>query len=122
MTHQLQQSIKLLQLSAQERSEYIDQEIEKNPLLAREDAPGEGDTAPGDEGREEAEVSERESERAEEREADPNDVAYEEEGFATPAISAGGHEGGGYGGDGEFNAYDQLTEAPSLREHLLEQL
>ncbi|OYW13128.1 MAG: hypothetical protein B7X02_02790, partial [Rhodospirillales bacterium 12-54-5] len=37
MTQALQQSIKLLQLSAVELQEYIDAEIEKNPLLAREE-------------------------------------------------------------------------------------
>lgn len=37
MTQQLQQSIKLLQLSAVELQEFIDTEIEKNPLLSREE-------------------------------------------------------------------------------------
>lgn len=36
MTQQLQQSIKLLQLSALELNEFVDQEIEKNPLLNKE--------------------------------------------------------------------------------------
>ncbi len=45
MTQQLQQSIKLLQLSATELQEYIDTEIEKNPLLSREDGE-ERDDAP----------------------------------------------------------------------------
>lgn len=37
MTQALQQSIKLLQLSSVELQEYIDAEIEKNPLLSRDD-------------------------------------------------------------------------------------
>lgn len=37
MTQQLQQSIKLLQLSSIELSEFIEQELEKNPLLTSED-------------------------------------------------------------------------------------
>src|SRR5690349_9558234 len=37
MTQALQQSIKLLQLSAVELQEYIDEEIEKNPLLTKEE-------------------------------------------------------------------------------------
>lgn len=41
MTQQLQQSIKLLQLSAQELQEFIDEELEKNPLLQRDDAESE---------------------------------------------------------------------------------
>ena len=41
MTPQLQQAIKLLQLSNVELSEYIETELEKNPLLERDDAPAE---------------------------------------------------------------------------------
>ena len=37
MTQALQQSIKLLQLSAVELQEYIDEELEKNPLLTKEE-------------------------------------------------------------------------------------
>lgn len=40
MTPQLQQAIKLLQMSTIELSEYIEQEIEQNPLLEREDSEG----------------------------------------------------------------------------------
>ncbi|MSP49687.1 MAG: RNA polymerase sigma-54 factor [Alphaproteobacteria bacterium] len=39
MTPQLQQAIKLLQLSNQELSEYVEREIEQNPLLERDDRP-----------------------------------------------------------------------------------
>ena len=52
MTPQLQQAIKLLQMSNVELTEFIEQEIEQNPLLEREDAEGgfEGDSpdAPAD--------------------------------------------------------------------------
>ena len=37
MTPQLQQAIKLLQLSNMELSQFIDQELERNPLLERDD-------------------------------------------------------------------------------------
>ncbi|NBC96177.1 MAG: RNA polymerase sigma-54 factor, partial [Deinococcus-Thermus bacterium] len=47
MTPQLQQAIKLLQLSNLELSAFVDQEIERNPLLEREDADG-GPEAPAD--------------------------------------------------------------------------
>jgi len=40
MTPQLQQAIKLLQLSNLELSEFVDTEIERNPLLEREDVQG----------------------------------------------------------------------------------
>ena len=39
MTPQLQQAIKLLQLSNVELAEYCEQELERNPLLERDDAP-----------------------------------------------------------------------------------
>ncbi len=42
MTPQLQQAIKLLQLSNLELADYVEQELERNPLLERDDsAPGE---------------------------------------------------------------------------------
>ena len=47
LTPQLQQSIKLLQLSAVELQEFIDAEIEKNPLLARDE--NDSETAPAEE-------------------------------------------------------------------------
>jgi RNA polymerase sigma-54 factor len=54
MTQQLQQSIKLLQLSSQELAEYIDQELEKNPLLTMEEEGGQEaaktDTPEGEDG------------------------------------------------------------------------
>lgn len=40
MTPQLQQAIKLLQLSTLELAEYVDHALEENPLLEREDAEG----------------------------------------------------------------------------------
>ena len=46
MTPQLQQAIKLLQLSNLELAEYVEEELEKNPMLERDE--GEGDD--GDDG------------------------------------------------------------------------
>ena len=46
MTPQLQQAIKLLQLSNLELTEYVENELERNPLLEREEGPaGEAETA-----------------------------------------------------------------------------
>src|SRR4029077_18990379 len=48
MTPQLQQAIKLLQLSNLELTEYVEGELERNPLLEREEASAtEGEEAPG---------------------------------------------------------------------------
>ena len=46
MTPQLQQAIKLLQLSNMELSAFIEGELEQNPLLERDDAPAEGASEP----------------------------------------------------------------------------
>ena len=48
MTPQLQQAIKLLQLSNIELSDFVDREIEQNPLLERDGGPGEGGDGGGD--------------------------------------------------------------------------
>ena len=48
MTPQLQQAIKMLQLSNLELTDFIDGEIQQNPLLERHER-GLGETAPGNE-------------------------------------------------------------------------
>src|SRR4029078_8003878 len=47
MTPQLQQAIKLLQLSNLELADYVETELEKNPLLEREDAHAQDAQKPG---------------------------------------------------------------------------
>src|SRR5690349_2128710 len=47
MTPQLQQAIKLLQLSHLELAAYVDTELEQNPLLERDEGPDGGDDLPG---------------------------------------------------------------------------
>ena len=49
MTPQLQQAIKLLELSSQELAAYVEREIEQNPLLERDEATGDGGTDPSPE-------------------------------------------------------------------------
>ncbi len=50
ITPQLQQAIRLLQLTNLELSQYVDQELERNPILERADADGVGEGAGIDEG------------------------------------------------------------------------
>ncbi len=50
ITPQLQQAIKLLQLSNLELDSFIEGELERNPLLAREDADGEPEAQPTEQG------------------------------------------------------------------------
>ena len=47
MTPQLQQAIKLLQLSNMELTAFVEAELERNPLLEREESDDTGDAAPG---------------------------------------------------------------------------
>ncbi|HEU5047720.1 MAG TPA: RNA polymerase factor sigma-54 [Rickettsiales bacterium] len=124
MTQQLQQSIKLLQMSSLEITEYVEQEIEKNPLLSGEDEEGEKP-----EGQEEAEVLEtagQENEQLAAQEEEPA-AAYEDESSVyenpyegeqyEPRIKTQDHnyeEGEG------FESY--TASEKSLREFLLEQL
>jgi RNA polymerase sigma-54 factor len=119
MTPQLQQAIKLLQLSNLELSQYVEGELEQNPLLERDEREAPGETAPA-------------------AEAEPQ--ATEAEGEAAELWAAeAGAEGGGdqdLGGDpeawrtrgsgGEGGDLSLLDRTPSrglsLREHLLSQV
>ncbi len=86
MTPQLQQAIKLLQLSNMELAAYVEQELERNPLLERDEGTeGEG----GD--RTESETPDGRSERA-----------------------GGGEDGGGEDGGAEPPDSHELTEAETL--------
>jgi len=137
MTPQLQQAIKLLQLSNMELAEFVAEEIERNPLLER----GEN----GDPAEIEAEVNEpkrREelalddtSGMAEAREAmDAPDADVFEAGTgsdnATAANSMSGPSattdwsqvGSGRGNGEDYDFESSLTREKSLREHLHEQL
>lgn len=140
MTQQLQQSIKLLQLSAGELQEFIDEELEKNPLLQREDA--EGAPVEGQEPSEDAPLTASERDAAERKEIDVsgedfsvNESLYDED-FAgdwndeaqtdfgrhsaeTHSQGSGRH----FDPDAEgSNLETTLTSERTLRDHLLEQI
>jgi len=136
MTPQLQQAIKLLQMSNQELTDFVATEIEQNPLLERpEDGGGEGTTA---------ELIPTEAENF----AAPKDKAAETAGDADPAPLSGddaesttaASDTDIWANDGnsseesfgtshnnsfdsdEFNSAQNVAEGPSLREHLLGQI
>lgn len=129
MTQQLQQSIKLLQLSAAELQEYIDEEIEKNPLLSRDDG-GEEVTA------EEKPAAEKPESQSEIEVSDTDysvgesldDEAYENEWGKDAALSMGRVSAGAHSGGGTFEGEDgpdldgATAHDKTLREHLLEQV
>lgn len=142
MTQQLQQSIKLLQLSAIELQEFIDAEIEKNPLLTKDDAeqPAEHNEEAqavelATEGASEGEVA-----RSETQEIDVSDKDYsvaesledgsygdewtEGDSVSVGEVTAGAHgASGGYESDSEgYGVEGAEAREQTLREHILEQI
>ncbi|MEZ5969651.1 MAG: RNA polymerase factor sigma-54 [Hyphomonas sp.] len=134
MTPQLQQAIKLLQLSNQELAEFVEAEIERNPLLNK----GEEGDGPGADGGEEPKRREQLSlddssglgEARDQLDAPGEDV-YEPGTGSDAAMPAGasgpsakadwsGIGGGGAGDDYDFAA--NLSSDLSLHEHLHAQL
>ena len=133
MTAQLQQSIKLLQLSSLELSEFIEQELEKNPLLTLEEGEPQDAQADADDAREatQDEPSAASGEGEEDgavastsNRVDDGDWTAGEMSDET-LLGSGeyGYRSGGGGYDGEGYDFDQLAgRTLTLREHLLDQL
>lgn len=144
MTQQLQQSIKLLQLSAVELQEFVDAELEKNPLLTKEEgeAPPAQEAEEGSEERAEAaeNASEREHASSENTEINVSDkdysVAEDLEGgsygdewmdgdsVGISAMSAGAQgSSSSYDSEGEgFGVEGAEAREQTLREHVIEQI
>jgi RNA polymerase sigma-54 factor len=146
MTPQLQQAIKLLQLSNLELAAYVEQELERNPLLERDEG-----TEGEDGDRTKAEALDGNAERAaavedsgaeppdshqlsetetlpSESEA-PLDTDYEDvydsgpgETWSSDGGPSGGKAGGGDFGADERGIDQRVSERITLRQHLLEQL
>ncbi len=125
MTQALQQSIKLLQCNTLELREFIEAEMEKNPLLqaeegeAKEIAPEDRDAAKESDDPKEADFGDDQAFDAgsfdESVEAETDYIRSD----STLSISSGSH-----GGDGEdgLGIEDNASQEISLREHLLNQL
>ena len=143
MTPQLQQAIKLLQLSNAELVAFVETELERNPLLQREDpdgpaepaeratdlreaapildpiaggggaSPAGGDAAPRDEAPLDADFSNSFDEG-------PGD-SPDPGGWDGPGARMGGGGGADFD-DGDFAFENTLTRAKTLREHLLDQV
>lgn len=142
MTPQLQQAIKLLQLNNVELSEYVEQELEKNPLLERtEGEPDNGADAPepvsevaGVENFDTADTLNRSAETGESMDGDQsmdvdvdNDYASDTPGDVQGQQSSG-NDYESYGPGGSFSGEDlpgieqTLAGEASMREHLLGEL
>ncbi len=142
MTPQLQQAIKLLQMSSLELTSYVDSELEHNPLLEREDDHSTDLDLPDSP----VDISNAESERAEPlldasegRDESPLDLdidntfTNDDDGGRSDAFTDAaegfsgtdnlGSYGGGSGYDGDGNLLEQTVgEAINLRDHLTRQL
>uniref|UniRef100_B0T675 RNA polymerase sigma-54 factor n=1 Tax=Caulobacter sp. (strain K31) TaxID=366602 RepID=B0T675_CAUSK len=136
ITPQLQQAIKLLQLSNLELDAFVEAELERNPLLQREDGPVEAERAPEDVERAPENLgldSVSDSAASVQMDATPDDVSPGERATGDGPDSEGGAEQAGgqidwsrTGGGGNFESDDNyesaLSRAPTLCEHLTEQL
>jgi RNA polymerase sigma-54 factor len=133
MTPQLQQAIKLLQLSNQELTEFVEAEIERNPLLnkAEEDATSDSESPKAD-NREQLSLDESSGLGAAREQLDaPGEDVYEPGTGSDAALPAGnsgpsattdwsGASGGGSGEDFDYTA--NISSEISLHEHLHTQL
>ncbi len=149
MTPQLQQAIKLLQLSNLELASFVETELERNPLLERAET---DDTAEppahnrkvedqaesasaSEEASSDGEGSETEDfvdlevpgpAGADAMDAEPQDVFPDADGFPPGALKDSGWstlgQGARFDGDEESNLEAYVAEQRSLRDHLAEQL
>ncbi len=137
MTPQLQQAIKLLQLSNVELAEFVDAEIERNPLLRAGEGEGAGETAPDADTAAAAEGDSLKlddtsglNEAREALDAPGEDVYEAGTGSDTPAPAASGpsaetdwsgaRDGKTMGGEFDFEA--ALSGDITLNDHLHQQL
>lgn len=135
MTPQLQQAIKLLQLNNMELAEFVEEELERNPLLERDERPEPGGederNAATDSGDPHGELSfDAPSVAADEaldadREAmyadSAPDMAGARDTGGTVDWSRAGKGGGGFDGE-DFDAAAHASREKTLREHLHDQL
>jgi RNA polymerase sigma-54 factor len=119
MTPQLQQAIKLLQMSNLEVQAFVESELERNPLLERHEASDDPPPVPGADGASEA--------ASRHNDAQLSDAAPTAEKLPTIAAERPADSGwtalrtGGTGSE-EFNLESQLTNEATLAEHLTNQL
>jgi len=118
LTPQLQQSIRLLQLSTMELNQELEKFLSENPLLEREDAGPEVFAVPLRPNEEPATTPEAPAgDSGTESSPAQDSFAAEGDWFAEAGTGAGSRD------DSEDGDFPQVAaDAPSLREHLLQQL
>lgn len=122
MTPQLQQAIKILQLNNMELNEFVEQELEQNPLLEKDDQPSD-----------ESDSDEKEAGPSEEtdRLQDSFDEGWtgneNQERQTADVRDSTAMSSAGSGGNTSFDTLDQsfensMSKDATLREHLIDQL
>ena len=131
ITPQLQQAIKLLQLSGLELDAFVEAELERNPLLAREDRDSDVEVVALDPGAEATFAADRIPESGAEARLDISHEAEASPGERATGDMAAGEDaggaidwsrtsGGGFESDGDLA--QRLSGATTLRDHLFAQL
>ncbi len=120
LTPQLQQSIKLLQLSTVELNQELERYLLDNPLLEREDIPGDAQASPPSP-LNPGEYTESPKENATEPESASAEVFGDSDGFEDGQSFNSSTRRNGE--DDEEGEYSQIPAAePSLQDHLIQQL
>ena len=132
MTPQLQQAIKLLQMSNQELGEFVAKEIEQNPLLEAGEAGETSEQSPvervatahDDAPAAQSSSSEPQPLTGDSREADApaSEDVWAQDGYSGDSDVAHSSSHSGSFNDDEFSAMQNVAERPSLRDHLLQQV
>lgn len=126
MTPQLQQAIKLLQLSNIELAEYCEQELEKNPLLERDDSERSGEEyverESGEAERLDAALAREDFSKSEDMDASGEDKYNGAEMGAAPLTDWSTVKGGQRFEGDEDGLESSLAAGGSLKDHLEEQL
>ena len=118
LTPQLQQSIKLLQMSTVEMEQEIERYLLENPLLEREEEGGDGSAfaaAPGEATESDADVSPRGEEHAGDESLRETPPDVDDDRWTT---DAGTYTGAGRDEDDDSDAQDTHAGLVSLRDHL----
>ena len=113
LTPQLQQSIRLLQLSTLEVTQEVERLLDENPLLERDDDESELPYAHGDA----ATPTATESASTNEESPQPSDEEWSREDWDEPSFSSSGSTD-----DEDEPRSEVVADTPSLREHLIWQL
>lgn len=123
MTPQLQQAIKLLQLNNIELSEFIEEELERNPLLEKDESSPDG--VAGD-APEDAPVTKTETDSMEENFSSAYESSSSSASDSGSDFDAGTAQMGAGGSakfdDPDYSFENRLADEKSLREHLQDQL